>query len=236
MKVGMKGFCQHCGRELNGDEPICPECGSPTGSGQTQSFSSPKRSRVPFIIIGVVAVITVLCIIGVALLPTLIDTGSNEKYTVTLTVNSFRIDVADIEHQYNGPTTVGDVTLYITCSDKTGSSEEQLLLKNGYHVNTDCTDILEGKIVTSVTGDLKDVRFTAFLYYEVDRIIDGKKVSISDIIDLYTVEPAPADVKYLGTSGVIFDMSDLSDTGGMVLKGDSDPVGTVNLTVTSVKK
>ena len=236
MKVGMKGFCQHCGKELDGNEPICPECGMPTGFDQPQSYySPPKRNRGAVIGIAVIAVIAVLCIIGIALLPTLIDTRSNEEYTVTLTINSFRIDVADIEHQYNGPMTVGDVTLVISCSDGSSSLDKQLNLKDGYHVNTDCTDIREDKMVVNTTGDPKNLRFTVFLHYTVERIIDGKKVSISDTIDLYKVDPAPEGVNYVGTSGIIFDMSDASDSGDITLKGDSDPIGTVNLTVASLK-
>ena len=233
----MGGFCKHCGKELNGDEPYCPECGMPTESEQPRTYyAPPKKNNNTAIAIGFVAVIAVLCIIGIALLPILIDTGSSEKYTVTLTVNSFEIDVADIAHQYNGPSTVRDVILAISCSDGFSSLDKQLRLKNGYHVNTNCTDVHDNTMAISVTGDLKDLKFTVFMYYTVVRDLGGgQSLSISDLIDLYAVSPAPGDVKYIGTSGIVFDMSDLSSSGDVTLKGDSDPIGTVNITVTSVK-
>jgi len=226
----MGGFCKHCGKELNGDEPYCPDCGMPTGSVPTRASPAarPKNNNLA-VGIAVVSVIAILCIIGIILLPSMIDVN-NDKYTVTVTVDSFRIDVIDDEHQYNGPLTRGEAVLNFVCSDGSSTITKELSLDENYQINTDGTNIFENKFTFNYTGEPKDLKFTVFLYYYVS---DGTYV-IGDIIDIYTVSPAPTGVKYVGDTGIAFTLDEVVD-GKIELKGDSDPIGTVNLTITSVK-
>ena len=228
----MSGFCKHCGKELEGDEPYCPECGMPTGSAASGPAysSSPKKNDVK-IAVAVIAVVAVLCVIGIALLPTLIDVN-NDKYTVTVTVTDFRIDVADAIHQYNGPMTRGEVSLSFACKCGSTNLNKTLVLDKDYRINTNGTPVLENKFTIEVTGDLKDLSFTTFMNYTVNRPGIG---DITDYIDIYEVTPAPSGVKYIGSTGIVFDMSDVKG-GSVTLKGDSDPLGTVNLSITAVKK
>ena len=229
----MGGFCRYCGRELDGNEPYCPECGMPTGSGQPQTYHSPSsKKRDVGIAIAAIAVIAALCMVGIAMLPMFIDVNE-DRYDITLTVTSFRIDVVDKEHQYNGPLTSGEASLSITCSNGSKSLNKTLVLDRNYPINTDSTSIQEDKYVVEMTGDPKDLKFMAFLHYKVSR--PGVE-PITDIIDLYSVEPRPADVRYVGGTGVIFDIADLSNDGIVTLKGDSDPIGTVVLKIATVKK
>ena len=227
------GFCRYCGRELDSDEPYCPECGMPTGSGQPQTYHSPSsKKRDVGIAVAAIAIIAALCIVGIALLPMFIDVDE-DRYDVTMTVTSFKIDVDDTEHQYNGPLTTGEASLSITCSNGSKSLSKTLVLDRNYLINTNGTSIQEDKFAIEMTGDPKDLKFTAFLHYKVSR--PGVE-SMTDIIDLYKVSPGPADVRDVGSTGVIFDISDLPNDGIITLEGDSYPIGTVVLKITTVKK
>ena len=109
----MAGFCKHCGKELKDDEPYCPECGMPAESAFIPQPYAPKKNNGP-VIVGVIVIvaIVILSIVGIAIVSMLVDTGPSEKYTVTVTVESVSIDVAD--GSYYGP--VLQACLSISCN------------------------------------------------------------------------------------------------------------------------
>ena len=84
-----------------------------------------------------------------------------------------------------------------------------------------------------VTGDPSDLTFTAFL--EIKRTSGPSYVM--DTIDLYTVDKSKitsGSSLYYGCSGVSFSIDNVAESS-MTFKGDSDPIGTVNLTFSIVK-
>lgn len=218
----MKEFCRYCGRELDGDEPRCPECGMPTPSfRQQQYYAPPKRSNTTIAIV-VVSLIAIACIVGVIILPSLITT--NDSYTVTITVESFSVDVADTT-QYGGATHA-DAYLELTVGDQTVKIGPKNCLLNG--TVTHFTDNVVTCRIT--TDDIDSVSYTAFL-----KIKNGGSY---DIIDIYTVDTGKITStvpSYLGCSGVIFTVSDYSGNSTMTLSGDSDPIGEVVLRFNAVK-
>ena len=222
----MKGFCQHCGRELNDDEPFCPDCGSPTGS-QTPAFSAPpKKSTNAWIII--IAVIVAVGILTVAIVPMLLQ--NNDTYRITVTVDEFSVTLTDLE-QYEGAYTKGKVILSLNYSDGFSVKEKKLTLYDNYHLNSGVkAPAVENKLVFNYTGDLNDLQYTAFMY------LQRTNTGVTDMIDLYSVDKTKitGDSAYFGCSGISFNRSDYA-SGTFVMEGDSDPIGHVKLSFTSVK-
>ena len=229
----MGGFCRHCGKELEGDEPYCPECGMPTGVQPAPYSAGPKKTDIK-IAVAVVAAIAVLCIIGIAMLPSLIDTSSDE-YTVTVTVNDFAVYLDDTT-QYTDIASDCKIVLSLRYSYAGKTVENQILLKDGYKLNSGAVTVDE-KSSVKVTGDPKDVKVTAFL------LITGPGWGSAsnpyyDYIDIFSVDTTKVTSGgslYYGDSGVVFSMDDLNGDNKLELKGDCDPKGVVNITVSAVK-
>ena len=233
----MKGFCQHCGKELNGDEPYCPDCGMPVGTFQPQPTYEQKKNNGTVIAIAIVAIIAVICIVGIAFLPALIT--PEETYTVTLTAEKFSIEVDDIAHQYDTPLpTHCDVYLQIVCSNGSKTVSDQMHLANHYLVNSgEKTPMSGSSISLEITGDPKDVTFSAFLLIKRDVPGPGGN-TIMDYIDIFEVDTTKitsGSSLYYGCSGVSFDLSDFSSDGTVTFTGDSDPIGMIKLSYKSVK-
>ena len=221
----MKGFCQHCGRELSDDEPFCPDCGSPAGS-QTPAYSAPpKKSTNTWII--VIAVIAAIAILAIAIAPMLFQTS--DTYRITITVDEFSVTLTDLE-QYEGAATKGDVTLVLSFSSGPSIDEKSLTLYKQYQVNSGAkAPTVDNKVTFNHTGDPNDLKYTAFFYLQ--RGPDAK-----DMIDLYSVDKTKVtgDSAYFGCTGISFNNTDITD-GTVILEGDSDPIGYVKLSLTSVK-
>ena len=218
----MKEFCRYCGRELDGVEPRCPECGMPTTSFRQQQFYPPRRNNNTTIAIVVVSLIAVACIAGVMILPSLIFTS--ETYTVTITVESYSIDVADTT-QYGGAT---EAQAYLELSAD-GKSVE-IGHENCHLDGTDSHFVRNTATYRISTNDLENIKYTAFL-----KIKNGNSY---DIIDIYKVDPSKiqsGSPEYLGCSGVTFTVSDYSGNSTITLEGDSDPIGNVVLRFSAVK-
>ena len=234
----MSGFCKHCGKELNGDEPYCPECGMPTGSDQSRTYyAPPKKNNGTVIAIAVVAVIAVLCIVGIALLPTLVDNTAKDKYTMTVTVNDFAIYLDD-STQYTDIKSNCQVILTLYYSYEGETQTDQLVVYNNYALNGGIKEPSNVKSIVKVTGDPKDVRISAYLMIRGYEWKDASGNPFMDYIDIYTVDQSKitsGSSLYFGNSGIVFDMSDLTSDGKIRLEGDSDPRGVVDLTVSSVK-
>lgn len=237
----MKGFCQHCGRELNGDEPRCPECGMPTDV-QTPTYSpyyapAPrKKGNSAAIAIIIIAVIAACCIIGIAILPTLLST--HPTYEITVSVESASIQLDDLT-QWNGSSTVGKVYLEFYYADYDGTHVKEVPLNDNYHVNS-------GEVLTSpqtftikVRGEPSEINYSAYLMYGVKYpgSHPGQYEYVSDYIDIYSVDTTKVTggSRYYGTSGVSFSAEDYTENVPVTFTGDSDPIGQVTFRITSVK-
>ena len=227
----MAGFCKHCGKELKDDEPYCPECGMPTESAFTpQPAYAPKKSG-NGAAIAIIAVIVVISISMIALIPFFIDSGTSEKYTVTVKVESISVTVAD--SSYFGPKV--EAYLDFTCN---GGKVAHNFGPWGF-VDTDGTEyhpIKDNTLTLSVTGDLKEVNYVAFLC--IKKMGPGTEDRLYDYADLYDVSSkvtSPVtDPVYYGCSGVTFEV-DNYDGSVVTYKGDSDPIGCIKLSFTAVK-
>jgi len=228
----MKGFCQHCGRELNGDEPFCPDCGSPTGPAPSPTYSAPpKKSTNMWIII--FALIVAGSILAVAIIPMLLeDTGD---YKVTVTIDEFSITLDDLT-QYEGSGTHANVILSLSFNNGVTDVSKELTLYHNYYLNSGVKVPTKDKGFTfTAKGDPNDIKYTAFMY--IERTYMGfHPETTNDMIDLYSVDMTKivGSSSYYGNTGISFNSEDF--TGNSVeLKGDSDPIGYVKLTITSVK-
>ena len=228
----MGGFCQRCGKELEGNEPYCPECGMPTGIVQTTA-AAPKKNDIK-IAVAIVAAIAILCMIGIALLPSLINT-SNDDYTLTVTVDDFAVYLDDTT-QYTDIASDCRIVLSLSFDYAGKTHSEQLSLSDHYKLN-DGIKSTSVKSSVKITGDPKDVKITAFLLITGPGWMSGKDVYY-DYIDIYSVDKSKitsGDSLYYGDSGVSFSMEDLDKDGKFKMIGDSDPKGMVDVTVTAVK-
>ena len=225
----MAGFCKHCGKELKDDEPYCPECGMPTDAPYTpQPAYTPKKNG-SGAAIAIIAVIVVLSIAAIALIPMFIDSGTTEKYTVTVKVESVSVTVDD-------PTVYGPIVLAnLSMTYSIGSST----LDHKFNLNALCpingtekTNLTDNTVKFTVTGDPMDVNYTAFL------LIRSPTGELDDYADIYDVTDkvtsVPTEPHYYGCSGVTF-TADSYDGSVMTLKGDSDPLGCVKISFTAVK-
>ena len=216
----MKDFCHHCGRELNGDEPVCPGCGAPTGFAQPYYYQPPKRSGTNVAII-VIAAVAVLCIVGIAFLPTLIP--QQETYTVTIRVDEIKI--SDSTGYYGGDAVA---TLHLTIDDKSVNVGPWNCIIGVEKICGGPGDTVK----MTYRGSLDDIKITAFLYFS------GGGHTSDDYADLYDVTDKVTSTvttpHYYGCSGVSFNLDDVQSSV-VELKGDSDPVGYVKLTVNAVK-
>ena len=228
----MAGFCKHCGKELKDDEPYCPECGMPTGSSYTPTPAYAPRRNGNRVAIVIVVVIIALSILMIALIPMLIDNGPSEKYTVTVTVESVSIDVAD--GSYYGP--VLQACLSISCNSGGSTVDHTFgpwmgILSNG----TVYSPVMDNTLKLSVSGDPKDVKYTAFLIFKNDHAPENITYDYADLFDVTGQVTSPATTPlYYGCSGVTFDGEDY-DGSAITLKGDSDPIGCVKLSFTVVE-
>ena len=224
----MAGFCKHCGRELEGNEPYCPECGSPTGIYQSQPAYAPRRGG-NSVAIAIVVLIVAFSILAIALVPMFLDTGTTEKYTVTVKIESVSVNVSDpsvygmfvftdlsMNYSYGSSSVSHDFGMWVQCPID----------------GTEKTDLPRSTAKFVVTGNPLDVKYTAFLKIKKDMS------SLADYADIYDVTgevtSIPTDPLYYGCSGVTFTV-DAYDGSVMTLKGDSDPIGCVKLTFTAVK-
>lgn len=231
----MGGFCKHCGRELNGDEPYCPECGMPTGSDRPQSYpvAAPRKNEVKIAVI-IVAAVVVLCFVGIAMLPSLITT-SDEKYTMTVSIDDFAVYLDDTT-QYTDIASNCEVILSISYDFAGKTVSEELPLDRHYVLNKGITPST-AKHSVKITGDPKDVKITAFLMIRGPGWSSGSS-AFYDYIDIYSVDKSKitsGSSLYYGDSGITFSMEDLDKDGKLRIEGDSDPRGVVDLTVTTVK-
>ena len=225
----MAGFCKHCGKELRDDETYCPECGMPTESAYTPQPSYVPRKRGNAAAIAIIAVIVVLGIAMIAIIPLFIDSGTSEKYTVTVRVESVSVTVDD--PAVYGPVVVTNLNVTYTIGSST--------LEHTFNLNAHClidgtekTDLTNNTVQFVVTGDPKDLKYTAFL------LIRSPSGTLNDYADIYDVTDdvtsEPTDPLYYGCSGVTFTV-DSYDGTVETLKGDSDPIGCVKLSFTAVR-
>ncbi len=232
----MKGFCQHCGRELNGDEPRCPECGMPTGI-QTAYYAplAPAKNNGVVIAVVVIAVLIVGCAIGIAVLSSLVT--NEEKYDVTFTVESVSIELDDLT-QWDGASTKGDVYLELYYVEDGETHHKEVLLYKDYVVNSGEKSVNK-EITIRVSGDLKNKAYSAYLEYQ--RTYPGAKPgdvnTINDLVDIYSVDTSKitGESKYYGDTGVSFTADDFSSNSTRTFKGDSDPVGKITIGYKAVK-
>ena len=228
----MAGFCKHCGKELKDDEPYCPECGMPTGSSLTPQPAYTPKKKGNGVAIAIIVIIIALSILMIALIPMLIDNGPSEKYTVTVTVESVSIDVAD--GSYYGP--VLQACLSISCNSGGSTVDHTFgpwmeILSNG----TVYSPVMDNTLKLSVSGDPKDVKYTAFLVFKNNHAPDEITYDYADLYDVTgKVTSPPTTPLYYGCSGVTFDGEDY-DGSTITLKGDSDPIGCVKLSFTVVE-
>ena len=229
----MKGFCQHCGKELNGDEPFCPDCGSPTGPAPSPTYYAPPKKRTNMWII-IFALIVVASILAIAFIPMLMqETGD---YKVTVTVNEFSIELADLT-QYEGPVTHSNVILSLSFNNGTADVSKELRLYNNYFLNSGVkAPTLDKGFTFTARGDPDNITYTAFLYIERTYMSAHGPETENEMIDLYSVDTTKivGSSSYYGCTGISFNAKDFSGNN-MVLEGDSDPIGYVKLTISSVK-
>lgn len=226
----MSGFCQHCGKELNGDEPYCPECGSPTGFYAPQPAYAPRKSNTRIAVI-IVVIIVVASIAAIAMIPFFVDNTSQDKYTVTITVDSVSVEVSDHSY-YSTP-----VKAYIgfVCKDSNTVNREfgpwVAIPING----TEVTALTNNKLTLTVTGNPTDIEYTAFLYIKDGLGLDDRVWDYADLYDVTEEVTSPVtDPHYYGCSGVKFTV-DNYDGSTMTFKGDSDPIGCIKMSFTAVK-
>jgi len=204
----------------------------PTGSSYTPTPTYTPRRNGNRVAIVIVVVIIALSILMIALIPMLIDNQPSEKYTVTVTVESVSIDVAD--GSYYGP--VLQACLSISCNSGGSTVDHTFgpwmgILSNG----TVYSPVMDNTLKLSVSGDPKDVKYTAFLIFKNDHAPENITYDYADLYDVTgKVTSPPTTPLYYGCSGVTFDGEDY-DGSTITLKGDSDPIGCVKLSFSSVK-
>ena len=229
----MKGFCQHCGKELNGDERACPQCGMSVGPGQSPQtpyyYSPPKKKNTAVIAIAVVAVIAVVCIVGVVLLPTIFTT--EDQYTVTIKIEEIRVDVKDSTY-YNAPVVA---QLDLTCRNGSSKVVSELGPWEGIPVNnTPVTSLSDNTVTFTVRGDPTKITYSAFLLIKKD--VASSIWDYADIYDVTSKVTSPVvNPHYYGCTGVEFTIDKYDGTTAVIFSGDSDPVGYVKITATAVK-
>ena len=223
----MDRFCQHCGKELKGDESRCPECGMPTGDVPTQQMYSapPKKNTNVWII--VIAVAAVVCIALIAVIPALIP--QTDSYTVTVTLEEFSIDLED-KTQYGGALLVSS-SLTIRCG---GVSKTLGPWNNCSNSGTMQTPNFNNQVTFRVTtSDLESLTYSVFL-----NMGPNHSPSPSDTVDIYKVDTSKvtsALPKSFGCSGVSFNISDYSGNVSETMDGDCDPIGHIKLVFKAVK-
>ena len=229
----MKGFCQHCGKELNGDEPVCPECGMPTGV-QVPQYSAPipaapSRANIRITTI-IIAIIAICCILAVAFMPQLVNKAES-KYEVTVYFDKFSIDLEDTEQYSTSPTV--DVALQFYYEDSKGSHFNNIMLYMDYDITSGAEVVpLTKSISFNTTGNPEDVKYTAYMMISVKYSMG----TIDDIVDLYSVDTSEitGSSKYYGCTGVSFTIDDLSGDS-ITLEGDSDPIGHLTMRIEAVR-
>ena len=229
----MKGFCQHCGRELNGDEPYCPECGSPTRSVPQPAYGTPPKNRTNMWII-IIAVLAAISILAIAVVPILLE--DRDTYKVTINVDEFSIELADLQ-QYEGASTKSDVILKFSFYNGSTLVEKELTLYKNYQLNSSVKNPnFDTGITFSHFGNPEGMSYAAYLYIQRTNIYDHRPQTTLDNIDLFSVDKTKitGDSSYFGCTGVAFDTNDIVNNS-VELRGDSDPIGYVKLTVTWVK-
>ena len=216
----MKDFCRHCGKELEGNEPVCPACGMPTGT-QPTYYQPPRSNNGTAIAIIVIALIVGLGILGIAFLPSLIIDG--DTYTVTVTVEE--VSITDDSHYFDSYV---DAKLEFQYGGTSADFDKWI------HLPTDGTKVTvpHNTAKFKVRGNPDDIKCIAYLVIETHTSTGV----IQDYVDLYDVtsEITSGSPGYLGCSGVTFTV-DSYDGSPMELKGDSNPVGYVKLTFKAVK-
>ena len=237
----MAGFCKHCGKELKDDEPYCPECGMPTGSSLTPQPAYTPKKKGNGVAIAIIVIIIALSILMIALIPMLIDNGPTEKYTMTVTVNGFNIDVTDTT-QYTDIASDCKIVLSLSYNYGEATISDLMVLDDHYNLSSVYKNV-NVKSSVKITGNPEDVRITAFLIITGPGWITynaktNEYEEFFDYIDIYSIDTSKitsGSSKYYGESGIIFSLEDLDKDNKVRLYGDSDPKGIVDVTITTVK-
>ena len=222
----MDRFCQHCGRELKGDEPRCPECGMPTGVVPMQPYYAPPKRNTNIWIV-VIAILAVVGIALIAFIPSLIP--QTDSYTVTVTLEELSVDLDD-KSQYGGAMMVA-TSVTIKCEGVSKTLGPWNNCPNNGSVQTVAS---KNQVTFRVaTTDLESLEYSLFL-----NMGPNHSASPNDTVDVYTVDKSTvtsALPKSFGCSGVSFTVSDYTGTAAKVFDGDTDPIGHVKLVFKAVK-
>ena len=181
------------------------------------------------------ALIVAGSILAIAIIPSLMEEGGN--YKVTMTVEEFSIDLADLT-QYDGAGTHTDVILKVKFNNGSTDVEKSITLYKNYVLNSGVkTPTNENGITFNTVVNPDSLKYSAFLCIERTYMDGPHPKTTTDIVDLYSVDTTKitGSSSYYGCSGVYFTAEDYSGDGSMVLKGDSDPIGYVKMTFRSVK-
>lgn len=238
----MEDFCLRCGRKLKGDEERCPECGAPTGFRGNHSsgpdFAAPpygippQQRKGPSVGTIIALGLAVVCLLGIIVLPNLINPPQSESYTMTVTAKD--ISIKDMTGTYGT-----SMTAFIIL-DTQGKTDGESRLGNwdGCNAQTGAVLTLTEKNTKSFkfTSDPKDKNIGVFLCIVTKTSASGA-IEQYDYVDIYTATYGPGAMPpdYPGCTGVSFKPTETNASGDIELKGDCDPVGIVNLNVTITK-
>lgn len=228
-----KEFCLRCGRELNGDEMQCPECGKPTARGMQnpQIIHKPvpsSRPRIPVILI-VALVIVAMVVMAMPLF----NPSSTTSYKTTITVEEISLDDS-LGGLYSEE---GKAKAFLVVTIGTATKDLPEGKANYWLVPIDKTAVTltENNVLTfNDTGSNPSI--TIFFETYLPNYDDGSgAVKSGDYADIFTEKNADREVQYFGTTGVTFDKSDLDESGYVILDGDSQPIGHIKIKVSTEK-
>lgn len=214
-------FCPRCGSEVKDGDTYCEHCGArlvPIAQGPSGQRGSSNIMPIALIVASVIVLASMV-------MPYLMQPT---EYTYTITVNEIGIE-CDANHAgYVYSDVNGDTNVYLLISvgdDEVKSQTWKLKVNEG---NITLTEKNTCKFKTSS----KNPTFSIFLMYRTGS--SGTIGAMDDVADLFDVSKYVKDVsimpEYAGVTGVAITYDSFVD-GKITLKGDSDPKGILDLSI-----
>lgn len=214
-------FCPRCGSEVKDGDTYCEYCGAPlVPIPQGPSDGKGSNNLVPITLI-----ITSLIVLAFMVVPYPIQPA---EYTYTITVNEIGIECSEKDADYVYSDVNGDTSVYLLISvgdDNVKSQTWKVRVNEGNIVLTE-------KNTCKFRTSSENPTFSIFLMYRTGS--GGTIGAMDDTADLFDVSKYVKDVsimpEYPGVSGISITYQSF-DNGNITLKGDADPKGILDLSV-----
>ena len=214
-------FCPRCGSEVKDGDTYCEYCGAPL----VPIPQGPSDQKGSSNLLPITLIVASVIVLASMVMPYLMQPS---EYTYTITVNGIGIE-CDADHAgYVYSDVNGDTSVYLLISvgdDEVKSQTWKVKVNEG---NITLTEKNTCRFKTSS----ENPTFSIFLMYRTGS--SGTIGAMDDMADLFDVSEYVKDVsimpEYAGVTGVAISYDSFVD-GKITLKGDSDPKGILDLSV-----